>query len=61
MVEAIKAAELAQERYIEVSKEAKAMEMLKEKKLQEHAAEQLREEGALLDEIAIQRATRGVQ
>jgi len=60
VAEAIKAAEGAQERFIEVSKEAKAIEMLRDKKLQEHAAEQLKEEGAHLDEIAVQRAARGV-
>lgn len=59
VAEAIEAAEMAQERYIEASKEAKTMEMLKDKKLQEFNAEQLREEGALLDELAVQRATRG--
>jgi flagellar FliJ protein len=57
---AIEAADAAQERYIEASKEAKTMEMLKDKKLQEFNAEQLREEGVLLDELAVQRATRGI-
>ena len=37
------------------------VEMLKEKKLQEFNAELLKEEGALLDELALQRAARGVQ
>jgi flagellar export protein FliJ len=60
VAEAIKAAEIAQERYIEVSKEAKTLEMLKDKKLQEFHAEQLREEGAILDELAVQRAVRGI-
>jgi len=60
VAEAIKAAEAAQERYIAVSKEAKAMEMLKDKKVQEYKAEQLREEGALLDELASQRSNRDV-
>jgi flagellar FliJ protein len=61
VAQAIQAAEDAQERYIEASKEAKTMEMLKDKKLQEFNAEQLKEEGALLDELAVQRAARGVQ
>ena len=60
VAEAIKAAEIAQERYIEVSKEAKTLEMLKDRKLQEFHAEQLREEGAILDELAVQRAVRGI-
>jgi flagellar export protein FliJ len=60
VAEAIKAAEAAQERYIEVSKEAKTLEMLKDKKLQEFHTEQLREEGTVLDELAVQRAARGI-
>ncbi|MFN4894236.1 MAG: flagellar export protein FliJ [Pseudomonadota bacterium] len=59
VTEAIKATEAAQERYIEVSKEAKTLEMLRDKKRQEFDAAQLREEGALFDELAVQRATRG--
>ena len=60
VAEAIRVAEAAQERYIETSKEAKAMEMLRDKKLEEYKAEQLREEAALLDELAGQRFnTRG--
>lgn len=60
VAEAIKAADVAQERYIEVSKEAKTLEMLREKKIEEFKAEQLKEEGALLDELSAQRAARGV-
>ncbi len=52
VAEAIKAAELAHESYISASREAKVIELLKDKKLQEYRAEQLREEGALLDELA---------
>jgi flagellar FliJ protein len=55
---AIKAAEVALERYIEASKDAKALEMLRDKKLQEFTEETLREEGALLDELAIQTSIR---
>jgi flagellar FliJ protein len=58
---AIKAAEVALERYIEASKDAKALEMLRDKKLQEFTEESLREEGALLDELAIQRSVRNEQ
>lgn len=57
VAEAIRVADLAKERYIETSKEAKAMEMLRDKKLEEHKADQLREETALLDELAGQRVT----
>jgi flagellar FliJ protein len=52
VAEAIKAAELAHESYISASREAKVIELLKDKKLQEYRAEQLREEGAFLDELA---------
>ena len=52
VAEAIKTAELAHESYISASREAKVIELLKDKKLQEYRAEQLREEGALLDELA---------
>jgi flagellar FliJ protein len=61
VVAAIKAAELALERYIAASKDAKALEMLRDKKLKEFTEETLREEGALLDELAIQRSVRGEQ
>jgi flagellar FliJ protein len=58
VAEAIRAAEVAQDRYIQASKDAQAISMLKDKKLQEFKEEALREEGALLDEIAIQRSVR---
>jgi flagellar FliJ protein len=58
VAKARKEAEQAQERYVETSRDAKALEMLREKKLQEHTEQMLREEGAMLDEIAIQRAGR---
>jgi len=60
VAEAIKAAEEAQERYIEASKEAKTLEMLRDKKLEEFRIEELREEGALLDELAVQKAARDI-
>jgi flagellar FliJ protein len=60
VAEAIKAAEEAQERYIEASKEAKTLEMLRDKKLEEFRVEELREEGALLDEIAVQKVARDI-
>ncbi len=55
---AIEAAEVAQAHYIEASREAKALEMLREKKLKEHNEEALRQEGAFLDELAITRFER---
>lgn len=58
VAEAVRQAEAALERYIEVSKEAKAIELLREKKLQEFKEQVLREEGALLDELAIQQTIR---
>lgn len=58
VAKAIEAAQVAQDRYIEVSKEAKAMEMLKDKKLQEFKEQILKEEGTLLDELAIQQTIR---
>jgi flagellar FliJ protein len=60
VAEAIKAAEEAQERYIEASKEAKTLEMLRDKKLEEFRIQELREEGALLDELAVQKAARDI-
>ena len=60
VTEAIKLAEAALESYVEVSKEAKTLEMLKDKKLQEFQVQQLREEGAVLDELALQRVARGI-
>lgn len=55
---AIKDADEAKERYVEASKEAKALEMLKQKRKAEHDEHSLREEGAQLDEFGIQRAPR---
>jgi flagellar FliJ protein len=52
VAEAIQAAEVAHESYIEASREAKVIELLKDRKLQEYRAEQLRQEGAFLDELA---------
>jgi len=52
VAEAIKAAEVAHESYISASREAKVMGLLKDKKLQEYRAEQLRQEGVFLDELA---------
>jgi flagellar export protein FliJ len=49
--DAIRVAEQARERYIEASREAKVIEMLRERKLAEYNAEQLRREGAFLDEL----------
>lgn len=56
VAKAIAEAQAAQERYVEASRDAKALEMVHEKKLREHTEQMLREEGAMLDEIAIQRA-----
>lgn len=47
----------AQERYIQANKDAKAIEMLKDKKREQYTEEVLKEEGNQLDELAIQRAT----
>lgn len=60
VAEAIKAAEAALERYVELSKAAKTLEMLKDKRLQEFQAQELREEGAVLDELALQLAVRAM-
>lgn len=49
--EAIKVADGARESYIEASKEAKVLEMLRERKLAEYNLEELRREGVLLDEL----------
>jgi flagellar FliJ protein len=53
--QAIAKAEEALDAYIEASKEAKAIEMLREKKLEEFKEEVLKEEAAVLDEIALQK------
>lgn len=54
--EARKAVVEAQERYIQANKDAKALEMLKEKRKAEYDHEVLKEEINQLDEIATQRA-----
>jgi|LakMenEpi03Aug12_release.lakeMendotaPanAssembly.Ray.scaffolds.fasta_scaffold1280746_1 flagellar FliJ protein len=54
---AMRVAQEALERYIETSREAKALEMLKDRRLHEHTAESLREEGKLLDEMGGQLKT----
>jgi flagellar FliJ protein len=46
----------AQERYIQANKEARALELLKEKKRDEYGQEALKEEINQLDEVATQRA-----
>lgn len=55
VAKAIEDASVAQARYVETSRDAKALEMLREKKLKEHNDELLRQEGAVLDELAITR------
>ena len=52
VAQAVLAAERAFERYVEASKEAKAIEMLRDKKLVEFKEQTLREEGIFLDELA---------
>lgn len=47
---------VAQERYIQANKEAKALEMLKDRKRAEYDQEALKEEINQLDEVAVQRA-----
>jgi flagellar protein FliJ len=54
--EARKAVVEAQERYIQANKDAKALEMLKEKRKAEYDHEVLKEEINQLDEVATQRA-----
>jgi len=54
--EARKAVVEAQERYIQANKEAKALEMLKDKRRAEYDHEVLKEEINQLDEVATQRA-----
>jgi len=55
--EARKAVVEAQERYIQANKDARALEMLKEKKRAEYDQEVLKEEIHQLDEVAVQRAS----
>lgn len=57
---AIKQVEEAKERYIEASKEAKALEMLRQKRREEYTEQQLKEDGRQLDELAIQRVGQGI-
>jgi flagellar FliJ protein len=54
--EARKAVVEAQERYIQANKDAKALEMLREKRRAEYDHEVLKEEINQLDEVATQRA-----
>ena len=54
--EARQAVVVAQERYIQANKDAKALEMLKDRKRAEYDHEMLKEEINQLDEIAVQRA-----
>jgi flagellar FliJ protein len=54
--EARKAVVEAQERYIQANKDAKALEMLKDKRRAEYDHEVLKEEINQLDEVATQRA-----
>jgi flagellar FliJ protein len=55
--EARKAVLAAQERYIQANKDARALEMLKERRRAEYDQEVLKEEINQLDEVAIQRAS----
>lgn len=54
--EAKAAVEQAREHYIQANKDAKALEMLKEKKRDLYNEEVLKEESNQLDELAVQRA-----
>ena len=55
--EARKAVVQAQERYIQANKDARALEMLRDKKRAEYDQEVLKEEINQLDEVAMQRAS----
>ena len=57
---AIKQVDEVKERYIEASKEAKALEMLRQKRREEYTEQQLKEDGRQLDELAIQRIGQGI-
>jgi len=59
--EVTRAAEEARERYVEASKEAQAIEKLKDRRKQEYQEAVLKEEGGQLDELAVQRAGRRAQ
>lgn len=56
VIAAQKIAAEALERYVEASKEAKALEMLRQRREAEYTQGILKEEGAQLDEVAVQRA-----
>jgi flagellar export protein FliJ len=56
VIAAQKVANEALERYVEASKEAKALEMLRQRREAEYTQGILKEEGAQLDEVAVQRA-----
>jgi flagellar FliJ protein len=48
-------AEEAREKYVAASKDAKSIEMLKDKRLEEYKEDALKEQGAQLDELTVQR------
>lgn len=54
--EAKAAVDQAREHYIQANKDAKALEMLKDKKRELYTEEMLKEESNQLDELAVQRA-----
>jgi flagellar FliJ protein len=54
--EARRAMVVAQEKYIQANKDAKALEMLRDRKRAEYDQEMLKEEINQLDEVAVQRA-----
>jgi len=56
VAQAAKSVTDARERYIQANKEARALELLQEKKKEEYREEVLKEEGRQLDEVATQRA-----
>jgi flagellar export protein FliJ len=56
VAQAAKSVTDARERYIQANKEARALELLQEKKKEESREEVLKEEGRQLDEVATQRA-----
>jgi flagellar FliJ protein len=57
--EAKVAAEEARERYVEASREARALEMLEAKQRADHTELVAKKDGEFLDELSIQRAKRG--
>lgn len=58
--EASEAAEQARQRYVEASKDVKALDTLKEKKLSDYNEERLKHDEQSLDEMTVQRFKRGV-